>query len=393
MKRVCLVVLDDVVKDARVLKLKDALAKEYDLKIVGITEAAGENPPGIILARSFWFSQLVKVKNYMKTRTDTAAKGGTANQGFSFMGLIRDLFRHFYFTAGSRAIYKELKKIDSDVYHANDLDVLGPCARVAKAKGAKLVYDSHELYLEMGLFRTDYMQKRYLAMEGRLIKKADKVITVNRFIAEELARRYGVPTPEVIHNYPEPCNSVPPKRGDTTIRVLYQGAYGPGRGLDELVKSAKILPEGYQIYLRGVGAYGKILEQLAQNTGSLDKNVFFLQPLPPNELIEKATFADVGITFNIPYCLNNYFASPNKVFEYLSAGLAVISNKIPFLEEVIGGRSGVLIDEVTTQSVAGAIVQFTSSNIMNYRVAAYESSKKYVWEKEKLLGVYRSLFG
>jgi hypothetical protein len=48
---------------------------------------------------------------------------------------------------------------------------------------------------------------------------------------------------------------------------------------------------------------------------------------------------------------------------------------------------------VTTQSVAGAIVQFTSSNIMNYRVAAYESSKKYVWEKEKLLGVYRSLFG
>src|SRR5207302_1712251 len=75
----------------------------------------------------------------------------------------------------------------ADVYHAHDLNNLEVAYRAAKASGAKLVYDAHELFPEMANRWVRLKRRAWRRLEGRLLPEADLAITVNELIAEEMA--------------------------------------------------------------------------------------------------------------------------------------------------------------------------------------------------------------
>ena len=158
------------------------------------------------------------------------------------------------------ALYRELRTYPYDVYHAHDLPMLKLARRLAQRWRAKLVYDAHELYPEI-VTLTPEQRRSHANLERRNIRRADLVITVNHFIADEMARRYRVPTPEVILN----CTNLLPAEfgrsrrfherlglGPDRLVVLYQGWLAPHRGLEELVRAAHDTPPSVAVVLLGL---------------------------------------------------------------------------------------------------------------------------------------------
>src|SRR5437764_13664416 len=91
----------------------------------------------------------------------------------------------------------------ADVYHAHDLINLPVAYRAARARGAKLAYDAHELFSEIDNPWIRLRRGYWRRTEKRLLPACLLATTVNEFIADEMARRYGVPPPEVIYNCPQ----------------------------------------------------------------------------------------------------------------------------------------------------------------------------------------------
>lgn len=99
----------------------------------------------------------------------------------------------------------------------------------------------------------------------------------------------------------------------------------------------------------------------------------------------------------IPVNTNNYFASPNKLFEYLQAGLPVVTSDLPFLRKIVTeNKIGYLFDPRDPRSIADAInTATTEENLQLLRANVRKIKDHYSWEEEqgKLLAIIRDECG
>jgi glycosyltransferase involved in cell wall biosynthesis len=123
--------------------------------------------------------------------------------------------------------------------------------------------------------------------------------------------------------------------------------------------------------------------------------VSFERNVPVSEVVRAATDADIGIIPYVPSNLNNYYCSPNKLFEYVHAGLAVVTSDLPFLRQfVVGNGVGVVFDPRDPAAIARS-VNFVSEeeNLLRFKRQAREVRKYYAWgnEKNRLYAAIRAL--
>lgn len=263
-----------------------------------------------------------------------------------------------------------------DVWHAHDLTGL---AAIVPYIGphVPVVYDSHELFLETGTaIRLPSPARHLLRMyERRLVSRTSAVITVNDEIAQILRRRYRPLRMAVVHNCPEHWQ--PPRIASTLIRdatgvpasapiVLYHGAMTAGRGVEQLMES--LLAEGLaDVHLVLMG-HGEKRDEFRSMAGSerLGQRVHVLDPVPPFDLLAWVASADVGAMPNQGATRNDYFSSPNKLFECIAAGIPVIASHFPTMRRIIvdnpGGPLGAVCDPMSIEAVAEAIRSIVRSS-------------------------------
>lgn len=294
------------------------------------------------------------------------------------------------------------RRLRAHAYHAHDLVTL-PVAWAARlGRPARLVYDAHELFTEIGRLGT-VPRLIFRVLERLLIGRADHVLTVNDSIAAELARRYGVPTPRVLQNCPRRPGASPSRAGsDLRARAgvpggaplaLYQGMFLPHRGLETLVRAVPRLRSAHLV-LMGWGPLGRELARQAGELGVGDR-VHVIPGVPLADLLAVTAGADVGV---IPYRnvgLNNYYTSPNKLFEYVAAGVPVAASRFPELVRVVDGLGlGRTFDPERPEDIAAALDALledpTALAEARARVAA--AAPQFTWETESrvLLEVYGS---
>jgi glycosyltransferase involved in cell wall biosynthesis len=306
-------------------------------------------------------------------------------------------FLDYYFRA-----YRIVKQSPGDIYHAHDLNTLPVAWWAQRRLGGKLVYDSHELYTETSTLG-HFERKLATAVERVFIGACDIVITVNESIAEELVNRYRIRPPTVIMNCPdmklasEDSALIRQKLGIASDEpvILYQGGFSPNRGLENLLLALHYVPRGALVFM----GWGRLEEQLrsqASQEGWSNQRVFFLPPVPQEELLSWSASADVGV---IPYRavgLNNYYSLPNKFFEYIAAGLPVAASAFPELTRVIEGHGiGVTFDPEDPKSIAHAIRSILEDDKARERMRgnARKAAMLYNWQREekKLIEIYRGL--
>lgn len=304
----------------------------------------------------------------------------------------------------------------ANVYHAHDLDTLFSCAIAARVNKAKLVYDSHELYLEMiKTHRTQTLLKRinaailvflYGLIERIFIHWADAVIDVSYSRRKVLASRYGLKEEDItilLNTPPKVWRVRKTKRLHKMLNlpnyakiVLYQGGMLPGRGIDRLVRTSEFLPENTYLVLIGGGESVLELKKLAEKSSTRDR-IKFIPTVPLNELLSYTAAADVGVIQMLNTSLNNYYSMPNKVFEYMSVGLPVVSPDFPELKQLLKEvQCGVVFDPEDPEDIAQAIREILSDPQKAKKMGENGQrafDKKYNWEVEekKLIELYREL--
>ena len=303
--------------------------------------------------------------------------------------------------------YKRSLKIiledPADIYHAHDLNTLPLAVIAANRTGGRIIYDSHELFTEIS--NMSPLERLFArALERILIRHAHKVVTVNESIANELIKRYTINKPTIIMNCPTKFSN------DNNIRhkiiqsilninnnepiILYQGGFSPHRGLDNLILATYYLTRGVLV-LMGWGKLENELKRLVYEM-HLENKVFFLDPVPQDVLIYYSSSAHLGV---IPYqavSLNNYYSTPNKLFEYIAAGIPVVGSDFPELKRIIEGYNiGRTFNPEDPKDIARAIEEVLNDP------KQYEEMQKNVrraaeifnWENEsqKLLELYDCL--
>jgi len=304
--------------------------------------------------------------------------------------------------------YRIVQSTPGDAYHAHDLNTL-PVAWWAKKKlGGKLIYDSHELYVERNTVRPERAIWKWFLSRGEafLIRKTDAVITVSEMISAELAKRYRIQAPSIVRNTPShvrPLRGGVPKPLRSALSVpnenyllLYAGGITFNRGLEKVIESLSYLSD-CELVLMGYGSpeYKMRLRKLAEEYG-VEKRFSFFGPVPSDEVVAYVAGADLGIAAIENVCLSYYYCLPNKLFEYIAAGLPVAASAFPELKKIIEGHGiGVTFDPEDPKDIARAIRSILDDAEARERMRANarEAAKIYNWECEekKLIEIYRGL--
>lgn len=322
-----------------------------------------------------------------------------------FTKLLRHSLFCFEFHFFIRAVLAT--KRNYSVIWANDLPMLYPAVKIASRLKAQLVYDSHEIYCETlnQFFPTNpsffkgivfHLFLRFMRYHGTVIEKkylplCALVFTVNDSISSYFQEVYNLEKkPLVLMNYPRKYTGIITPfsfrkqfnwtENDTLF--LYQGNLNQGRGLNLLVTLFCSLPISMKLIIIGNGVLEKELKKIA--TKSTAKNIVFLDNVSLDTLPTYTAGADVGINLLEPINLSKQLASPNKLYEYLQAGIPVIgSNTTENANVIIPHKIG-LLTENTVSDLKTTIEILTREKINNLKINCEKCADLYLWEKQEV---------
>lgn len=231
----------------------------------------------------------------------------------------------------------------ADILVSNDLDTLLPNWIVAGLKRIPLVYDSHEYFTGVpelaGRPRTQSVWKW---IERRTVPGLKYAFTVNAEIARLYEEEYGVKF-RVLRNVPEPRETVLKEKGalrrelqlpeDGALVILQGAGINIDRGAEEAVQAMKYM-EGVTLLIVGAGDVIPALKKNVKESG-LDSKVVFIDRKAPGELYRYTSSADIGLSLDKDTNLNYKYSLPNKLFDYIHAGIPVLASNLPEVRRIV----------------------------------------------------------
>ena len=264
---------------------------------------------------------------------------------------------------------------DVDVWHAHDFTGLMAVGWAVRAP-CRIVYDSHEIFLETGTaaLLPGPLRRLLSALEGLLARRAVALVTVNEACAEVLQRRLRPSRTIIVRNCPP--RWTPPDPPSSRLRdavavpethplVLYHGAFLRHRGLEELAEAMLVsgLERAHLIYL-GFGSHRAAVDRLAADP-RFDGRIHVLDAVPPNELLEMIAGADVDAIPLQHSTLNHWLCTPNKLWESLTARIPVVVSDFPAMRRIVrddpAGPLGEVCDPADPGSIGAAIRSYSGS--------------------------------
>ena len=356
MKKVSLSVINDLVTDNRVHKVAMSLQK------------MGFEP--VLVGRLLRQSHAVE-RDYQTHRMKLLFRKGSM----------------FYFEYNLRLFFYLLKS-NIDVFVSNDLDTLPANYLASRIKQKQLIYDSHEYFTEVPeLIGRPVVKSIWTWLEKRLVPKVDAAYTVCDSIAEVYSDLYKVDF-KVVRNLPVCSQLEKPehqkKAEDEPKIILYQGALNLGRGVGTAIRAMQYL-EGVELWLAGDGDLTSQLKELVVEM-KLESKVKFLGRLPLHQLHEVTRRADLGISLEEDLGLNYRFALPNKLFDYIQAGVPVLVSNLPEMRRIVERyQVGIIAETYQWKAVSELMksVLFDSEKNEIWKANLKIAAKELCWEKEE----------
>lgn len=280
----------------------------------------------------------------------------------------------------------------SNLLVSNDLDTLPANFAAHKLKRTPIVYDSHEYYTETPeLVNRPFVQGIWERIERFIFPKLTDIITVNQSIADLYEKKYGKKL-NVVRNIPRlQTESKPLSReecglpADKSI-ILMQGAgINIQRGAEETVEAMKFVDNAILLIIGGGDVIGK-LKEMAKNL-KLEDKIVFKNRLPYPELIRHTRLADIGLTLDKNTNINYRFSLPNKLFDYIHAGIPVLASRLPEIARIVEGYDIGRIAESHDPEYLGNLITNMLSDVVSqkiWRKNLLHASSELTWEKEAI---------
>jgi glycosyltransferase involved in cell wall biosynthesis len=249
-----------------------------------------------------------------------------------------------------------------DILVANDLDTLLPNYIVSKLRNIPLVYDSHEYFTGVPEIQNrPFVKWVWTKIENFIFPDLNFVMTVSNSIASQYEKEYlirplvimnaGVRTDE-IYPYTREEIGLP---ADDLILIIHGTGINIDRGVEDLVEAISLL-EGVTLLIVGSGDILPKLKLQVQEL-KIGYKVKFIPVVPWQDLNKYIKMADIGMSLDKDNSLNYRFSLPNKLFDYISAGIPVIAGNLPEPSKIIREfNCGVIIEKITPESIKSAII-------------------------------------
>lgn len=298
----------------------------------------------------------------------------------------------------------------AEIWHAHDLETVPLALGLSRRFGGKVIFDSHELFLEAaGRARTGRARRALLrTAESRWIHRVDAVVTVNSAIAAELVRRYHIPRPIVVRNCP-PLWTPLPTGASPLHHALRNGGFDPNRaiviahggfqaerGFEQLLAAAEPLA-GVTVVFLGYGPLEAQYRAVAASAPWLGR-LAVLPAVPPDDLLVWLAGADIAACLIQPTTLNHRLSTPNKLFEAIAAGLPLLAADLPAIAQIVRSMGlGRLVDPTDPAAIRSGLVELVDAPASE-KAAVRENARRAAeaelnWEHEfvALAVLYRQL--
>jgi len=371
-KSICVISLSNLARDGRVLRQIDYLSREYDLTVIGYGPAP-EKYAG--MPNLHWHEISLPKQAAVRTAYTITAR-----------------LLQIPFFPRTHPAYQFALESRSDAYHANNWDSLPIAAMAARKNGGKLVLDIHESYdswywgLSTGIIK--YVLKKY-----------SPDVLASTTVVKQLAdqyRKFGL-NPIVLMNAPaHPYIPIPPKKTDPLkIRLIHHGVASFARRTDLMIKTIAQCDVRYELHLvltNLASTYVTSLRHLANQIAP--GRVTFHPPFSPFEIVQEIANYDIGF-FPLPPTNYNYIITlPNKLFEFIVAGLAVCIGPSPAMAEIVNQyHCGLVAPSFEPSVLAGALNQTTAVEWDQMRQASLCAARVLNADIEmgKLVRIYHEL--
>lgn len=296
-----------------------------------------------------------------------------------------------------KLVLKEALKLDAEIYHFHDPELIPVALKLLRA-GKKVIYDIHEDLPRQTLTK-EYIPKLFRLplsiileyYENWSINKFSAIVTATPFIHKRIVKLN--PNCINVNNYPlisEFTSSFDLNSKENA--VCFVGALSRLRGIRELIEAAYLA--GFKLYLAGRFSEYDFHEEMKMEIGW--KNVVECGQLDREGVAELMSRCICGMVTFLP-APNHGNSQPNKMFEYMSAGLPVICSDFPLWKAIIESeKCGVCVDPSEPRAIADAILKVSKLVKGGNRIG--ENGKlavqeKFNWEmeKKKLYEIYYSL--
>jgi glycosyltransferase involved in cell wall biosynthesis len=283
-----------------------------------------------------------------------------------------------------------------EVTHCHDLNTLPIGVLLKTLRGSRVVYDAHELETERhGM--TGYRRVLARILERYLVRRVDAIIVVSDSIAEWYERAYRIQRPLVLRNIPRRKNvpgrdhSLLRKRlglGDDARVFLYQGLISEARGIRRLLDVFSGLPSAHLVCL----GFGPLVASVQKHSRRYP-NIHYLPAVPNSELLSYTIGADVGVCLGDSPNLSYQFSLPNKLFEYVLAGLPVVIFDHPDKRRFVESWDCGWVVPHETVGIREALAAIGQEDLAARRTAALRAARNLDWNLEAvpLIALYRKL--
>lgn len=373
-KTVALLVLNPFTNDSRVLKEAQSLKRAgYDPFVVALHE------PGL--------AERELVHGIAVHRVRLLSRGWPKV-------LPAQLFKYFEWLWRAFLLARK-----AAIVHCNDLPTLpaGAVARMLSRKRTRVVYDAHEFEINDVANEPRWKIRIKSLMERFWIRHADATMTVSESIADEYVRMYGIAKPALVLNCP-PLAPLPEADlfrstlgiASDSLIFLYQGGLAPGRGIESIIAAFKAMSDNSRVVVfMGYGPLATMIQDAAATHG----NIYYHPAVSPDVLPAYTASADVGLCLIENLCLSYNYCLPNKLFEYLMAGLPVLVSDLQELRRFVRQHPVGPIVATDAQAIRNTATGIDRIQISAYRQAVHTARTIFHWQAQEreLLRVYATV--
>jgi len=274
----------------------------------------------------------------------------------------------------ARTAYRHALAVDAEIYHFHDPELLPYGLMLKRRTGARVIFDSHEC------FREDIVAKDWIpavlrqpvgrvvgGVEDFVVRRIDQVVAATPHIAESFERQ--AKRVVTINNYPLADEFAVSADTISTDRngICYVGAISFVRGIIPFLDALSHVDEGVQVDVAGPFA-SEAVEKAATTHPNWSRVTFHGQ-VGRDQVAQIYARSFAGIVTFLP-APNHVYSQPNKLFEYMSAGIPVICSHFPLWRDVIeGGNCGIAVDPAAPVEIAAAIEKLWSDQELGRSMA------------------------
>ena len=322
--------------------------------------------------------------------------------GVEIVPLPRFARRIFRILLAPWGAFRLARRLQADLYHFHDPELLPIGVLLKWTTKAKVVYDVHENHpkkIQARSWLPRPLRKITSLILARVERLAIKTFDAIVAVTEHIAARFPASKTIIVKNYPllemSEQNLLGSRYEADNHTLIYTGGWTDHRGIYQVAQALEhVTTPDVKLVLLGKTIDAHVQEK-SQTLPGYSK-IEYLGLVPYKQLYTYIQTAAIGFVCNQPR--HDYdLAQPNKLFEYMSVGLPVIASHFPLWKEIVEGNNcGLAVDPTKPEGIAKAIDYLLDNAHLRKQMGengrqAVHTIYNWAIESRKLLNLYRGL--